>query len=553
MTKKHFYHIVLFFHILSNLSCVRPKSVDTIIHNATIFSLNQDNMIYESMAIKNGKIIEIGKENQILNKYSSKTKIDLKKQFVFPGFIDSHCHFLQYGIQKEKINLEKAKSFDEIISILKKVNQKDTNSWIQGYGWDQNKWGEISYPNYLNNKKLNQLFPNQPVILSRIDGHAIMVNQKAIDIAKIPLDTIISGGRIEYINGDYTGIFIDNAMDLIFNKIPEPNEYEKKKALLKAQKDCLAAGLTTLDIAGLDYQDIELIQNLHHSNELKIRIYAMVSDNNENFSYFIDSIGEPILEPKLTVRSFKFFADGSLGSRGACLIKPYSDLSKNHYGQILTNMDDYIKKLNTLNEYGFQACTHAIGDSANREILKAYSKILKGHNDKRWRVEHAQCIDPVDLHYFRDFNIIPSVQPTHATSDFIWALTRIGKERLNNCYQYNTLFNQNQLIILGTDFPVEGINPLQTFYAAVYRKNKKNKPIGGFQIKEALSNIDAIKGMTFWAALGNFEEKNKGSLEIGKFADFVVLNNDITTCNEEEILKTKVLRTFIDGEQVYKN
>ncbi|MDG2344029.1 MAG: amidohydrolase [Flavobacteriales bacterium] len=541
---------ILAFLILVNPSCIKTEEVDTIVHNAVIFSLNQENMIFESMAINDGKIIEIGKENQILNKYKSKIKIDLKKQFIYPGFIDAHCHFLQYGIQKQKINLENTNSFDEVITLLLKAKSSDSTTWIQGYGWDQNRWENKNWPT---NEKLNSIFPNQPIIVSRIDGHAIMVNHKAIEIANIPLDTVIEGGYIENIQGEYTGLFIDNAMDLIYSKIPDPTDDEKKMALLKAQQDCIAVGLTTVDIAGIDYQEIKLIKNLHKSGELKIRIYAMISDKKENFSYFLDTIGEPIILPKLSVRSFKFFADGSLGSRGACLIKPYSDLKKKHYGQLLTKIEEYHSKLELLHEYGFQACTHAIGDSANREILNQYSNILKGGNDLRWRIEHAQCVNYDDLHYFRDNNIIPSVQPTHATSDFIWALTRIGKQRLLNCYQYSTLFKENQLIALGTDFPVEGINPLHTFYAAVYRKNKANKPIGGFQIDEALRPIDALKGITFWAALANFEEKTKGSLEKGKYADFVVLNNEITTCNEDEILKTKVLRTFINGEEVYKN
>ena len=541
---------ILAFLILVNPSCIKTEEVDTIVHNAVIFSLNQENMIFESMAINDGKIIEIGKENQILNKYKSKIKIDLKKQYLYPGFIDAHCHFLQYGIQKQKINLENTNSFDEVISLLLKAKSSDSTSWIQGYGWDQNRWENKNWPT---NEKLNSIFPNQPILISRIDGHAIMVNHKAIEIANIPLDTVIEGGYIENIQGKHTGLFIDNAMDLVYSKIPDPTDDEKKMALLKAQQDCIAVGLTTVDIAGIDYQDIELIKNLHKSGELKIRIYAMISDKKENFSYFLDTIGEPIILPKLSVRSFKFFADGSLGSRGACLIKPYSDIKKKHYGQLLTKIEEYRSKLELLHEYGFQACTHAIGDSANREILNQYSNILKGGNDLRWRIEHAQCVNSDDLHYFRDNNIIPSVQPTHATSDFIWALTRIGKQRLLNCYQYGTLFKENQLIALGTDFPVEGINPLHTFYAAVYRKNKTNKPIGGFQIDEALKPIDALKGITFWAALANFEEKTKGSLEKGKYADFVVLNNEITTCNEDEILKTKVLRTFINGEEVYKN
>lgn len=531
-------------------SCIQTTKVDTIIHNAVIFSLDQDNMIFESMAIQDGKIIEIGKENQILNKYKSSNKIDLKKKFVYPGFIDAHCHFLEYGIQKQKINLESAKSFGDVILLLKNAKSIDSTTWIQGYGWDQNNWENKNWPT---NEELNSKFPNQPVIISRVDGHALMANSKAIEIANIPFDTTIEGGYIEKIEGKHTGLFIDKAMDLIYSKIPKILENEKKRALLKAQEDCIAVGLTTVDIAGLNYDDIQLIENLHKSGELKIRIYAMISDSPENFSYFIDSVGEPIILPKLTVRSFKFFADGSLGSRGACLIKPYSDLQKNHYGQLLTNIKEYQSKLELLHEYGFQACTHAIGDSANREILNQYSKILGGVNDLRWRVEHAQCINPNDLHHFRENNIIPSVQPTHATSDFMWALTRIGKKRLQNCYQYNTLFKENQLIALGTDFPVEGINPIHTYYAAVYRKNKNNKPIGGFQIEESLKPIDALKGITFWAALANFEENTKGSLEEGKYADFVVLNNEITTCDKDEILKTKVIRTYINGEEVYKN
>ena len=278
----------------------------------------------------------------------------------------------------------------------------------------------------------------------------------------------------------------------------------------------------------------------------------MLSDNEENFHYFIDSIGKPLKTSKLNVRSFKFFADGSLGSRGACLLKPYSD-EKTTNGMLLQQQELYEEKLKKIKDFGLQACTHAIGDSTNRTILKSYGKILKTSNDFRWRVEHVQCISPEDIHLLKKYNIIPSVQPTHATSDFSWALLRLGKNRLPNCYRYQTLFEENRIIALGTDFPVEEINPIHTFYAAVFRKNKDGLPLNGFQKNESLNRLDALKGMTIWPALANFEENEKGSLEINKAADMIVLDKDILDENQKEILKTKVIYTIIDGEIVYQN
>jgi predicted amidohydrolase YtcJ len=276
----------------------------------------------------------------------------------------------------------------------------------------------------------------------------------------------------------------------------------------------------------------------------------MLSDDENNFKYFLDTLAEPYKTNKLNVRSFKFFADGSLGSRGACLLKPYSDQKKT-YGMLLQNQKVYEEKLAKIKELGFQACTHAIGDSTNRTVLKSYAKILESSNDLRWRVEHVQCINQNDINYFNQYNIIPSVQPTHATSDYSWAALRLGEKRLKECYQYQTLLEQNFLIALGTDFPVEKINPIYTFYAAVFRKNNMGKPLSGFQKNEALNRINALKGMTIWAALANFEESEKGSLEIGKSGDLVVLNTEILSQEENDILNTKVLYTIIDGENVY--
>ena len=549
LKKNHSNRLILIFLILGFNSCNNKIEVDLISHNGIIYSLDDNNNVFEATAFKNGKIIDIGKTHQILNKYQSKNKLDLQGKIAYPGFIDAHCHFLYYGLQLAMVDLSSANSFEEIIEILKKNNDKNDGDWLIGYGWDQNQWKDKNWPN---NELLNKNFNNINVVLNRIDGHAIMVNETAIKTAKVPTDTVVSGGYIEKINGKVTGLFMDNAMSLILEKIPEANEEQKKKALLKAQQDCISLGLTTADIAGLNRKDIELINNLHKTGELKIKVYAMLSDNKENFHYFIDSIGKPLKTTKLNVRSFKFFADGSLGSRGACLLKPYSD-KKTTNGMLLQQQELFEKKLKKIKDFGFQACTHAIGDSANRTILKSYGEILKTSNDFRWRIEHVQCISPEDIHLFKKYNIIPSVQPTHATSDFSWALLRLGKNRLTNCYRYQTLFEENRIIALGTDFPVEEINPIHTFYAAVFRKNKDGLPLNGFQKNESLNRLDALKGMTIWPALANFEENEKGSLEINKSADMIVLDKDILDENQKKILNTKVLYTIIDGEIVYQN
>ena len=549
LKKNHSNRLILIFLILGFNSCNNKIEVDLISHNGIIYSLDDNNNVFEATAFKNGKIIDIGKTHQILNKYQSKNKLDLQGKIAYPGFIDAHCHFLYYGLQLAMVDLSSANSFEEIIEILKKNNDKNDGDWLIGYGWDQNQWKDKNWPN---NELLNKNFNNINVVLNRIDGHAIMVNETAIKTAKVPIDTVVSGGYIEKINGKVTGLFMDNAMSLILEKIPEAKEEQKKKALLKAQQDCISLGLTTVDIAGLNRKDIELINNLHNTGELKIKVYAMLSDNKENFHYFIDSIGKPLKTTKLNVRSFKFFADGSLGSRGACLLKPYSD-KKTTNGMLLQQQELFEKKLKKIKDFGFQACTHAIGDSTNRTILKSYSEILKTSNDFRWRIEHVQCISPEDIHLFKKYNIIPSVQPTHATSDFSWALLRLGKNRLTNCYRYQTLFEENRIIALGTDFPVEEINPIHTFYAAVFRKNKDGLPLNGFQKNESLNRLDALKGMTIWPALANFEENEKGSLEINKSADMIVLDKDILDENQKKILNTKVIYTIIDGEIVYQN
>jgi predicted amidohydrolase YtcJ len=530
-------------------SCYRSEEADMIVHNANIITIDNDGNVYEAMAIKDGKIIEIGKENQILNKYSCDNKVDAQHATILPGFIDAHCHFLGYGLSKQQIDLKGVASMEDMINRCQNFVQSNSNGWLTGRGWDNTNWEDQSLPN---NKLLNQAFPDIPVLLRRIDGHGALANQKALELAGISDTSYISGGHIEVLEGKLTGILMDNAVDKILAIIPEPSYEQKRNAIHIAQQDCFEKGLTTVTDAGLNKADVLLLQELEKENFLKMKMYIMLSDNKENFDYFIDSIGKPITTERLNIRGVKFYGDGSLGSRSACLTKPYSDVKDStNYGFLLQNPSYFDNKIHKIANTEFQVCTHCIGDSAARVILGIYGKYLEGFNDRRWRIEHAQVIAPEDFEKFRQYSIIPSVQPTHATSDMVWAVNRLGANRIKNSYAYKDLLNQNGIIALGTDFPIENINPIETFYAAVARKNKANEPMLGFQKENALTRWEAIKGMTLWAAMANFEEMSKGSLEVGKDADFILLSQDIMSVPEENILNTFVTATYINGEKVF--
>lgn len=527
--------------------CGESQKIDLIVHNAKIYTTNETFAIAEAMAIDKGKIIAIGAENEIKNKYLATEYIDAKKSAVYPGFIDAHCHFYHYAAFLQELNLNGTTSFDDMITKIVEYSKTNTYEWILGTGWDQNDWDVKEFPT---KEKLDELFPNTPIYLTRVDGHAAIANQKALDLAKIDLNTSINGGIIEKKNGKLTGILLDNALEKIKTIIPAKTKQQLTNELLFAQQKLFEVGLTTIDEAGLDRNQIELIEELQKSNQLKLKIYAMVSSTEELLNYYLQK--GPYKTDRLNVSSFKFYADGALGSRGACLLQPYSDvLTHNHFGLMLHEKEFYEKYAPLLYEKGFQMNTHCIGDSANRQMIAIYQKVLKGSNDKRWRIEHAQVLDSVDFDLFANYNIIPSVQPTHATSDMYWASDRLGNERIKNAYAYKKLLQQNGLIALGTDFPIESINPMFTFYAAVERKDAKGLPENGFQKDNGLTREEALRGMTIWAAIANFEETEKGSLEVGKSADFVMLNQDIMTVNEKVILTTKVFLTFINGEKVF--
>lgn len=542
---KHTFLIILISVIL--FSCKETEKVDLIVHNAVVYTVNESFDVADAFVVNDGKIIEVGAENDIKNHYLAKEYIDAQKRPVYPGFIDAHCHFVGYSKGLQQINLKGTSSYEEVVNEIVAFDKVNQVEWITGRGWDQNDWEVQEFPN---KEKLDELFPTKPVFVKRIDGHAALANQAALNAAKITSRTAIDGGIIEKQNDILTGILIDNAVDLVESIIPEPSNEELTQALLKGEQNLFEVGLTTVDDAGLDRNQIELIDGLQKSKKLEIKVYAMVSSEEELLEYYLEK--GPIKTEKLNVRSFKFYADGALGSRGAHLIHPYSDVHhKDHLGLMIHPKEFYEKYAQQLYDKGFQMNTHCIGDSANRMMLSIYKNVLGGTNDKRWRIEHAQVIDSSDFNEFANYNIIPSVQPTHATSDMYWAEERLGEKRVKNAYAYKTLLQQNGLVALGTDFPIEGISPINTFYAAVARKDMKGYPDNGYQKENALSRKEALKGITIWAAISNFEEKEKGSIEVGKSADFVILSNDIMKTTEETILGTKVLGTYINGKSVY--
>jgi len=530
--------LILFFFSL--IGC--KKNADLIIYNAKIYTVDKNFSIAKAIAIKNGKFLEVG-ENELQNKYNSKKSIDLGGSTILPGLIDAHCHFFGLGTNQLVIDLVGTKSFEEIIFRLRS-NSTENNTIIKGRGWDQNDWQNKEFPE---KSELDLLFPNIPVVLERIDGHAYLVNQKALDMAKINLNTKSNSGSILKKNGQLTGVLIDGPMSLIDNVIPELSNSEKIKALLDAQKICFKNGLTTVDDAGLSKEIILLIDSLQKNKDLKMRVYAMISNSKNNLDYFLNT--GPIKTPRLNVRSVKVYGDGALGSRGAALKYPYND-DKDNYGKLITKHEEIKNLASRLADANFQMNTHAIGDSTIKLLIDSYSKVLKNKLDPRWRIEHSQIIDLDDINGYNE-KILPSVQPTHATSDMYWAEERVGSSRINGAYPYKKLLEKSRVIGLGTDFPVERVNPFHTFYAAISRKDLNGYPENGFQFQNALSREETLKGMTIWAAYLNFEEKEKGSIEKGKLADFIVIDQDIMKIEINKTPKTKVLKTYVSGELVY--
>lgn len=525
------------------VSCQEKQLVDVFVHHANIYQVNEDFNQADAMVITDMKIVDIGTYKQLRDKYQAKEEIHINGKTLLPGLYDAHAHFYGLGLQQRKVDLIGTTSWENVLERLIQFKEKYNPKFITGRGWDQNDWEVNVFPD---NKKLSELFPNTPVLIRRVDGHALIANKKAIELAGITENTKYSGGEIKQINGELTGLFIDNPLELVESIIPEPNQKDIENALKDAEEICLKYGLTSVVDAGLNKTVLDEIFRLN--DEMDINLYLMGSSTDPQLKNVLQEGHKQT--KRLSLRSIKCYADGALGSRGACLHEAYSD-RENHFGALLTPLEKFEKVAKEINKAGFQMNTHAIGDSANSIVLNTYLNTLDNPREARWRVEHAQVLKAEDLNKFKK-GIIPSVQPTHATSDMYWAKDRLGEERMPLAYAYKTLLNANGRIALGTDFPIERVNPFHTFYSAVVRKDLEHFPNGGFQTKDALTRKEALKGMTIWAAYSCFQENERGSLEKGKYADFIILDRNIMTCEEDSIPTTQVLSTFIKGKAVYK-
>ena len=485
--------LFILFYALIMSSCTHKTPVDLIVHNAKIYTVNADFSMAEAFAVKDGKFVAVGNENDIMCHYSAAEIIDAQRHPVYPGFMDGHCHFCGYAENLVRwCDLKGCLSFDEVIDRLKVHDSLYPAEWLLGRGWDQNLWTPAEFPD---NQRLAEEFPGRKVLLTRVDGHAVLVSKEVVPC---------------------TGILLDKEADVAKAMIPPMTREEKIHALLVAQEKCWEVGLRSVTDAGLDIETITLIDSLQEAGLLKIHVNAMINPDDETMDYFMSK--GIIDKDLLTVRSVKIYADGALGSRGAKLMEPYSDAPETS-GMILESDDFYRHVCQKAYNAGYQVCCHAIGDGGVHHILDIFSEFLKGQNDLRWRIEHSQVVDEEDFKRYHDYSIIPSIQTTHCTSDTGWAGKRLGPERIKNAYAYQRLLQQNGWVINGTDFPIEDIDPLKTFSSAIDRK--------GFQMEDALTPEQALRSITIWVAKGCFLEQRKGSIEVGKDADYVILDKDI--------------------------
>ena len=551
--------------ILLLIGCETEKA-DMIIHNGTIYTMNDLMPTTESVAIRNGKIIALGKYRDLDDLITPRTKIiNLNGAMMTPGLIEGHGHFYGLGLAKMQLDLSTAESYAELVSMVSDaINRSNPGEWILGRGWHQSKWSDNAdsfIKGFQTHDSLSKISPNNPVWLKHASGHAGFANQKAMDIAGVSSETEFGfGGEIiKDLSGNPTGVFNERAQGLISKHVDTNLGKDSDiRAIELAVKTCLEHGITSFHDAGTGSKTIKTLRSAIDKNLLKVRVYAMLTSRDTSLLNQWYKNGPEIGTGNdfLTIRSIKLNADGALGSRGAWLIDEYTD-RPGHFGMATQSMDYVYKVAKNGIQNGFQVNSHAIGDRANREILDQYEKVFnefpKLSKDHRWRIEHAQHIDPKDIPRFGSLKVIASIQGIHMSSDRPWAINRLGQKRIiEGAYVWRDLINHGAILINGSDVPVEPIDPIASFYASTTRKTLKGLPNSGYEPEQKMTRIEAMKSYTINAAYGAFEEKLKGSIEIGKYADFAVFSQNLITVPDDKILETKILYTIVNGKIEYQ-
>ncbi len=563
------------------LACLSPSAAakeTTIYINARIYTASDDQPTADAMVVSDGKILAIGNRRDVMrHMHEGATQVNMEGLTILPGLIDAHAHMSGLGaLDAGVIDLAGTTSYDEVIELVRaQAVAVPRGTWIIGRGWDHESWSSKQMPTH---KRLSDAVPDHPVWLSRVDGHAGLANTAAMEAAGVSRETESpeGGDILRGAEDQPTGVFVDNAEELIARAIPRNASATPEKLILLAQERCLKYGLTGVHDMGIGHDEIETYKALEGDGRLDLRIYGVIHGALAE-AYFE---ANPIrVSDRFTLRACKLYVDGAMGSRGAWLLEPYLDRPTDDEGNPYTGLRvtdplviDRVSKHGV--RHGYQVCTHAIGDAANRRTLDAYEYAhataipnetaptqpadLETHpgllheRGTRFRIEHAQLIHPDDIPRFEQLGVLPSMQPTHCTSDMRWVEDRVGTERARGAYAWRSLIDSGVPIPGGSDFPVESENPLFGFYSAITRQNHRGEPVGGWLPGQRMTRTEALKSMTIWAAYASFEEDTRGSLEPGKLADFVVLDHDIMTCKPGEILITEVVRTVIGGETVYE-